>query len=48
MANRISHRGLGIGHSNVAGATMNPPISARNTAPRTHASDDIAGKNDLY
>jgi hypothetical protein len=39
---------IGLGHSSVAGATMYPSISACNTAPRSLASDDIAGRDDLY
>lgn len=39
---------IGIGHSNVSGATMYPSISACNTAPRSLASDDIAARDDLY
>ncbi|HEY0156537.1 MAG TPA: matrixin family metalloprotease [Thermoanaerobaculia bacterium] len=39
---------IGIGHSNVAGATMYPSISACNTSARTLASDDIAARDDLY
>jgi len=47
MTHEVGHV-IGIGHSNVSGATMYPSISACNTAPRTLASDDIAAKNDLY
>lgn len=47
MAHEVGHV-IGIGHSNVAGATMYPSVSACNTANRTLASDDIAAKNDLY
>lgn len=39
---------IGIGHSNVSGATMYPSISACNTAPRSLAADDIAARDDLY
>jgi hypothetical protein len=39
---------IGLGHSSVAGATMYPSISACNTAPRSLAADDIAGRDDLY
>jgi len=47
MTHEVGHV-IGIGHSNVPGATMYPSISACNTAPRTLASDDVAAKNDLY
>jgi hypothetical protein len=47
MAHEVGHV-IGIGHSNVVGATMYPTVSACNTANRTLASDDIAAKNDLY
>ncbi len=47
MAHEVGHV-IGIGHSNVAGATMYPSVSACNTGNRTLASDDIAAKNDLY
>jgi len=47
MTHEVGHV-IGIGHSNVAGATMYPSVSACNTAPRSLASDDIAAKNDLY
>ena len=47
MAHEVGHV-IGIGHSNVAGATMYPSVSACNTGNRTLAADDIAAKNDLY
>jgi predicted Zn-dependent protease len=47
MTHEVGHV-IGIGHSNVAGATMYPSISACNTAPRSLATDDINAKNDLY
>ena len=47
MAHEVGHV-IGIGHSNVAGATMYPSVSACNTGNRTLASDDINAKNDLY
>ncbi|HYO78076.1 MAG TPA: matrixin family metalloprotease [Thermoanaerobaculia bacterium] len=47
MVHEVGHV-IGIGHSNVAGATMYPSISACNTAPRTLAADDIAARDDLY
>jgi hypothetical protein len=47
MAHEVGHV-IGIGHSNVAGATMYPSVSACNTANRTLATDDINAKNDLY
>jgi hypothetical protein len=39
---------IGIGHSNVSGATMYPSISACNIGPRSLATDDINAVNDLY
>lgn len=47
MAHEVGHV-IGIGHSNVSGATMYPSVSACNTANRTLASDDIAARDDLY
>lgn len=47
MAHEVGHV-IGIGHSNVAGATMYPTVSACNTANRTLASDDLAARDDLY
>jgi hypothetical protein len=47
MAHEVGHV-IGIGHSNVPGATMYPTVSACNTANRTLATDDINAKNDLY
>lgn len=47
MAHEVGHV-IGIGHSNVAGATMYPSVSACNTANRSLATDDINAKNDLY
>jgi hypothetical protein len=47
MAHEVVHV-IGIGHSNVAGATMYPTVSACNTANRTLATDDVNAKNDLY
>ncbi|PYQ30036.1 MAG: hypothetical protein DMF56_09935 [Acidobacteria bacterium] len=47
MTHEVGHV-IGIGHSNVAGATMYPSISACNTAPRSLAADDIAARDDLY
>jgi hypothetical protein len=47
MAHEVGHV-IGIGHSNVSGATMYPSVSACNTANRTLATDDINAKNDLY
>lgn len=39
---------LGLGHSNTAGATMFPSVSACNNAPATTEADDDAAINDLY
>ena len=47
MVHEVGHV-IGLGHSNVAGATMYPSVSACNTANRTLEADDIAGKNALY
>jgi hypothetical protein len=47
MAHEVGHV-IGIGHSNVAGATMYPTVSACNTGNRSLASDDFAARDDLY
>lgn len=47
MAHEVGHV-IGIAHSDVAGATMYPSVSACNTANRTLAADDIAARDDLY
>lgn len=47
MAHEVGHV-IGIGHSNVSGATMYPSVSACNYANRTLASDDFAARDDLY
>lgn len=47
MVHEVGHV-IGIGHSNVAGATMYPSVSACNAGNRTLEADDIAAKNDLY
>ncbi len=47
MVHEVGHV-IGIAHSNVAGATMYPSVSACNIANRSLESDDIAAKNDLY
>jgi hypothetical protein len=47
MAHEVGHV-IGIGHSNVSGATMYPSVSACNTGNRTLAADDIAARDDLY
>jgi hypothetical protein len=47
MAHEVGHV-IGIGHSNVSGATMYPSVSACNTGNRSLATDDINAKNDLY
>ena len=39
---------LGLGHSNVSGATMFPSVSACNNGPATTEADDNAAINDLY
>ena len=40
--------GLGLGHTNVTGATMYPSVSSCNNGPATTEADDEAGINDLY
>jgi hypothetical protein len=47
MVHEVGHV-IGIGHSNVAGATMYPTVSACNFNNRTLEADDLAAKNDLY
>ena len=47
MVHEVGHV-IGIGHSNVSGATMYPSISACNTSARTLATDDVNARNDLY
>lgn len=40
--------GLGLGHSNVSGATMFPSVSSCNNGPATTAQDDEDGIDALY
>jgi len=47
MTHEVGHV-LGLGHSNVAGSTMYPSVSACNNGPATIENDDKAGINDLY
>jgi hypothetical protein len=47
MAHEVGHV-IGIGHSNVSGATMYPSVSACNTSVRSLASDDFAARDNLY
>jgi len=47
MVHEVGHV-IGIGHSNVSGATMYPSVSACNIGPRSLATDDVNAKNDLY
>ncbi|HYC89718.1 MAG TPA: matrixin family metalloprotease [Thermoanaerobaculia bacterium] len=47
MVHEVGHV-IGLGHSNVAGATMYPSVSSCNSANRTLEADDIAGMNALY
>lgn len=47
MTHEVGHV-IGLGHSNVAGATMYPSVSACNFGNRTLEADDLAGKNALY
>jgi hypothetical protein len=39
---------LGLGHSDVSGATMYPSVSSCNQSPRTLSADDIAGILSIY
>lgn len=47
MVHEVGHV-IGIGHSNVAGATMYPTVSACNPNNRTLEADDRAAAADLY
>lgn len=47
MVHEVGHM-LGLGHSNVSGATMYPTVSYCNNGPASLASDDINAINDLY
>lgn len=47
MVHEVGHV-IGIGHSNVSGATMYPSVSACNTGPRSLESDDRAARDNLY
>lgn len=47
MVHEVGHV-IGIGHSNVSGATMYPSVSACNTGPRSLEADDRAARDDLY
>jgi predicted Zn-dependent protease len=47
MVHEVGHV-IGIGHSDVAGATMYPSVSSCNINNRTLEADDNAAKNDLY
>jgi hypothetical protein len=47
MVHEVGHV-IGIGHSNVSGATMYPTVSSCNFNNRTLENDDLAAKNDLY
>lgn len=47
MVHEVGHV-LGIGHSNVSGATMYPSVAACNTGNRSLEADDLAAKLDLY
>jgi hypothetical protein len=47
MVHEAGH-GLGLGHTNVTGATMYPSVSSCNNGPATTEVDDEAGINDLY
>jgi hypothetical protein len=47
QVHEIGHA-LGLGHTNVSGATMFPSVSACNNSPASIEADDIAGINALY
>ena len=47
MVHEVGHV-IGLGHSNVAGATMYPSVAAYNLNNRTLEADDLAARNDLY
>jgi hypothetical protein len=47
MVHEVGHL-LGLGHTNVSGATMFPSVSACNNGPATTESDDEAAIRDLY
>jgi hypothetical protein len=47
MVHEVGHV-LGIGHTNVAGATMYPSVSACNNTPASIEADDKAAIADLY
>ena len=47
MVHEVGH-GLGLGHTNVTGATMYPSVSSCNNAPATTEADDEDGLNALY
>jgi hypothetical protein len=47
QVHEVGH-GLGLGHTNVSGATMFPSVSACNNSPATTETDDDNGINALY
>jgi len=47
MVHEVGH-GLGLGHTNVSGATMFPSVSSCNNGPASTEADDEAGIDNLY